>query len=324
MGDINIQTSVTPQNIKPRVVQDTISISAQLPAAGNGYVMLALNTQIPNAPRVVVWGADNANPAFTPTANSKLFLTPRYLYGNSSILLKNASVAGKKSLKVLITSVNSADQPTCNFVWNGGGVGNDMAFANANGDLFTIQDIGDTADILPSMHWEPINSEFTVDKSDADGYDNLWTYDGNGSNAIMIRASLLPGQELYIDETTTTSEQLIQDSGSDITVTGEQSVGGRVGGNPLQQFWLQIYHNDSAPVHQRWQHNGGGGQVPFDIDVPMFSGVGLNGFMTVVYNADAAIDGKEVRYDNGFIADIASNSSAGLNPFYAPNSLTRL
>lgn len=319
--------SLTNTQLSYTVTQDTIEITDQT-ITTEGQVFLALNLAIPNAPRIVGWGMASSNPGFNFTSQFKLLLTPMYLYGNSSFLLNNASVAGKERLRVWPNGVNSGDQPTGMFCYDGGGTGNDYAYQNGNGERWLIKDIGTLAASMPTVGWDPNNEEFTVQKSDALGYDDITVYDSRGNNCIILRPNTGVGQEdLYVNEGTPETEQIIQDSGSDITVTGAQSVGGSAGDNPLEQFWLPLYYNvnSEVPVYERLQHNGGGGQVPLDIDIPLFAGSTLGGFQTCTYNAQANTDGVPVYYDNGFLADIGDgNGTVGINPFAAPNSLTKL
>lgn len=309
------------------VTQDTLTITDQT-ITTEGQIFLALNLAIPNAPRIVGWGMTSTNPGFNFTSQFKLLLTPMYAYGNSSFLLNDASLVGKERLCVMPNGVNSGEQPTGMFVYDGGGTGNDYAYENSAGNRWLVKDIGTLAAAMPTVGWDPNNEEFTVQKSDAVGYEDLVVYDSRGDSCIILRPNTGIGQEdLYVAESATATEQIIQDSGSDITVTGVQSMGGTAGDNPINQFWLPLYYNvnSEVPVYERLQHNGGGGQVPLDIDIPAFAGGNLGGFQTCTYNALADTDGVPVYYDNGFVADIGDgNGTIGINPFSAPNALTEL
>lgn len=321
----------TPEQIMTTVVQDTIAITKQTPVSTDGYVMLALNTDIPKATRIIVTGAQSQDPAFIMTAQSKLLIVPKYLYGNSVLKLTDATIVAEPELHVMPNgNITSHGTPAGAFCYNGGGIGAHKQYQNAAGDTWIIHDIGAEAATWPLVEWNASEGAI-VNNPGVPGGGNFIVPDAVGRNAVGVRSnSDVSNEPLYVATSGSPADAVLQETGSDITFKPYDPTNPQ-GNNPLEQFWLQIYYNTNpaTPVYKRFEHNAGGGMLPFPVAVDLLTsdltGVQkLLGQIVVWPNVTAAADGMPVRDSSGFIADIAATTTLGLDPTFAPNSLTKL
>lgn len=310
----------------PTITQDTIAIfdNEGTPAADDGYVKVALSTDYPTIPRIIVGQVASNSPIFKATAEGKLLISSRYLFNNSSITLQNDTIVAQPELHIEPVGHFGSTTTGGRFVYNGGGVGAHKYIQNAAGDKFPIYDTGDAAEFWPIVRVHVSDNSFSFNFSDNFAA-KLYVFDQNGRNAIEVEASTdVNNETLYVDAAAgAATDTLVQESGSDITILAANMVS-TSGGSAVDQFWLQIYHKASAPIAERWQHNGGGGQIPYDIPSQVAFG---NGLITLKYNLNASSEGAEVRYstaDDRFEADIDANSTVGLDGTKRPHQATRI
>lgn len=310
----------------PTVTQDTLDIfdNAGSPASNDAYVKLALSTDYPTIPRIIASQTTGDGPIFKQTAESKMLIIPRYLFNNASITFQDATVAGLEELRIEPVGHFGATTTSGRFVYNGGGTGAHKYIDTALGSRFPIYDTGAAAEAWPIVKIGIPGNTLVFNATDNFGA-KLYVFDKNGKNVIELLANSNVGNEtLYVDPAAgSATDTLVQDSGADITVAGTSMVQG-AGGNAVDQFWIQVYHKASAPIAERWQYDGGGGQIPYDVPAQVAFG---NGFVTLKYNLNASSEGEEVRYsiaNSRFEADIGANGTVGLDGTKIPHQRTRI
>ena len=319
------QFNIVPDNaveaeVSPIVAQDTFPIydNEGTPAADDGYVKVALSTVFPSVPRIIVAKLAESELAFIPSENGKLLVQPSYSYGAGTITLVDDTIGAQPALRVEPIGVNQSDQPVARFVYNGGGTGAHLVLADSNGAQYPIFDIGSAALNWPTVSFRGVGSpSFAVESSLQAFERGFFVYDISGDSYINLEASVdVSNVDLFVDSAAAASARIVQGSGSDITLTGDQISG--QDGNPFQEFWLQLYWNASAPIGERVQHNGGG-QILVDIPCQISFG---NGFLTAFFNADAVAEGEEIRWNalaGRHEADIGADSTFGPDSTIRPH-----